>query len=227
MNILSESLIAIVNNLLVFISGFLPKLAAGFLLLFIGLIVASLFKDLLKIVFKYFKIEKWLQSAGFIKTTEPEVWPSILGELVRWAIIFIFLASAIEVWGIPKVGDVLQQLLLFLPNVFVVVIIGWVGLVVGRLAGDIVRHGVRGLGGHEAIILGNVARYVIIFFTILIVLTQLGVATELIKILFTGIVGMLTLSLGLAFGLGGQDEAKDLLKKLRQRLEEKKITKNK
>ena len=111
---------------------------------------------------------------------------------------------------------------MFIPNVFVVVIIGWVGLMVGRFAHDIVRHGVRGLGSQEALVLGNAARYTIVFFTVLIILTQLGVAAELIKILFTGIVGMLALAFGLAFGLGGQDEARNILKNLRERLSDKK-----
>lgn len=219
MNILIESLATILNSSMLFISGFLPKFIAGILILLIGFIIASLLKDLVKIVFKYFRVERWLEVAGVVKEKDVSVWPVILAELVRWSTIFIFLASAVQVWGIPKVGDVLEQLLLFLPNVFVVVIIGWVGLVVGRLAADIVRHGVRGLGSHEALILGNAARYTVIFFTILIILTQLGVAAELIKILFTGIVSMLALGLGLAFGLGGRDHASKILDKLLQKLE--------
>jgi hypothetical protein len=68
------------------------------------------------------------------------------------------------------------------------------------------------------LVLANIARYSVVFFTCLIILTQLGVASELVKILFTGIVGMLALSFGLAFGLGGQDEARNILKKLHKKL---------
>ena len=222
MNIITESLSTFISATFVFISAFLPKLLAGFLILFIGIIIASLLRDLLKIIFRYFSLEKWLSTAGIAKSTDVSVWSNLLGEMVRWLTIFIFLISAVEAWGIPKVGDVLQQLLMFIPNVFVVVIIGWVGLMVGRFAHDIVRHGVRGLGSQEALVLGNAARYTIVFFTVLIILTQLGVAAELIKILFTGIVGMLALAFGLAFGLGGQDEARNILKNLRERLSDKK-----
>lgn len=219
MNILTSTLSAFWSSSVIFISAFLPKLFAGFLILFIGLIVASLLKDLIKLVFRYFSIEKWLEAAGIAKTSEVSIWPNLLAELVRWSIIFLFLMSAIDAWGIPKVADVLQQLLNFIPNVFVVVIIGWIGLVAARFTHDIVRHGVRGLGSHEALVLGNAARYTVVFFTVLIILTQLGVAAELVKILFTGIVGMLALAFGLSFGLGGQEEAKNILKKLHQKLE--------
>jgi len=39
--------------------------------------------------------------------------------------------------------------------------------------------------------------------------------------LFTGIVAMIALAGGLAFGLGGQETARDVLKGLRERLESK------
>lgn len=224
MNVLTDSLGTILSSVTQFTSAFLPKLLAGVLILFIGFIAASLLKDLVKIVFKYFRLEKWLAVAGLAKTSDVVIWPNLLGELVRWVIIFVFLMSAVEMWGIPKVADVLQQLLNFIPNVIVVVVIGWVGLVAARFAHDIVRHGVRGLGRHEALVLGNAARYTIIFFTILIILTQLGVAAELVKILFTGIVGMFALAFGLAFGLGGREEAQTILKKLRQKVESSKET---
>lgn len=220
MNILAASLGTILATVTGFILSFLPKLVAGFLILFIGMIVASLVKDVVRLVFKYFRVEKWLAVSGIAKEAEVSIWPNLLGELVRWVIIFVFLMSAVETWGIPKVADVLEQLLNFIPNVFIVVVIGWIGLVAGRFAHDIVRHGVRGLGSHESLVLGNAARYTIIFFTVLIILTQLGVAAELVKILFTGIVGMLALALGLAFGLGGKDHASRILDRLTQRLNE-------
>lgn len=201
-------------------SAYIPKFIAGLLIFFIGLIIASLLKDIVKLIFRYFRIEKWLEAAGIVKGSDLEIWPNLLAELTRWTTIFVFLTSAVETWGVPKVGDVLNQLLLFLPNVFVAVVIGLIGLVIGRLASDIVRHSIRGLGEKEGLILGNVARYAIVFFTGLIILTQLGVAAELVKILFTGIVSMLALAFGLSFGLGGQDEARDILKKLRTKINE-------
>lgn len=219
MNFVADTFNTIVSSILYVISTFLPKFIAGLAILIIGLIAASLVRDLIKIIFRYLRIEQWLESAGVVKAKEIQIWPNLLTELARWTIIFLFLMSAVETWAIPKVGDVLNQLLLFLPNVFLAVIIGWIGLIAGRFSSDIVRHGVDGIGSKESLILANIAKFAIYFFTALIILTQLGVAADLVKILFTGIVGMLSLAGGLALGLGGQEEARDLLKKFRQRIE--------
>lgn len=219
MNVVTDTYTTITTTIVSVVSTYVPKLVAGLLILVIGLIIASLVRDLIRLFFKYVKIEKWLEAAGVAKEKEIAIWPNLLAELVRWTTIFIFLMSAVEVWGVPKVADVLNELLLFLPNVFVAVVIGWIGLVAAKFSFNIVRHSVQGLGDREALILGSIARYAIVFFTILIILTQLGVAADLVRILFTGIVGMLALAGGLAFGLGGKDEAAKLLKQLLKRLE--------
>lgn len=226
MNIFADIFGTMWQSVLAIVSAYVPKFFAGALILFIGLIIASLLKDLLKLVFTYFRLERWLATLGVAGEKDVEIWPNLLAELLRWTTIFIFLMSAVEIWGVPKVGDVLSQLLQFLPNVFLAVIIGWIGLTAGRFASDIVRHSITGVG-EETLILAHVARYAIIFFTVLIILAQLGVAAELVKILFTGIVGMLALSFGLSFGLGGQEEARNILKRLLGKVENQKLKKGK
>lgn len=216
-----EGIVTPFNTVMGVTLGYLPKLFGGFLILFIGLIVASLLKDLILVIFKYFKVEKWLTALGLIKNEDVQLWPNLLAELLRWTTIFLFLVSAVDIWGLPRVGELLNQLVTFLPNVLLTVVIGWAGLICGKLAFNIVRHSLRGLSSKESIVLGNIARYTIIFFTVLIILSQLGVAADLVKILFTGIVSMLSLAFGLAFGLGGQDEARDILRSIREKLEKK------
>lgn len=218
MNIVTESLFTVYNMAGLIVSTYAPKLLAGLLILLIGLIVASLLKDLVKLIFSYLRVERWLAASGVVKESEVKIWPGLIVELVRWITIFIFLNSAVTTWGVPKVGEILNQLIVFLPNVFVSVIIGWIGIVLAKLSFDIVRHGLKGVGNREAVILGNIAKYAILFFTTLVILTQLGVAADLVKILFTGIVAMLSLAFGLAFGLGGQEEAENILKNLRKKL---------
>ena len=227
MNFVTEIISSLSGSVIYILSTFMPKFLAGLIILIIGIIIASLLRDFIKIIFRYIKLGEWLETAGLVKSKEIQTWPNLLAELTRWSIIFLFLMSAVETGGIPKVGDVLNQLLLFLPNVFLAVIIGWIGLVAGRFVADIVRHGIDGVGGREALILGNIAKAAIYFFTSLIILTQLGVAAELVKILFTGIVGMLALSFGLAFGWGGKDEARELLKRLRLKIEKQSMENSK
>jgi hypothetical protein len=66
--------------------------------------------------------------------------------------------------------------------------------------------------------IATVAHWAIIIFVGLVVLNQLGVATDLIRILFIGFVAMLALAGGLAFGLGGKDTAREVLERVKKKL---------
>jgi len=74
------------------------------------------------------------------------------------------------------------------------------------------------LPASSAGLLGTVARTAVIVFAVMASLTQLGVASDLVKILFTGFVAMLALAGGLSFGLGGRDQAMQWLDKIKKEI---------
>lgn len=202
------------------IRAYLPRFLAGLIILFLGLLISSLAKKLVLGLLKALRVGKFLESIKMVKEeAEVRVWEAILAELIRWSLTILFLVPTVEAWGLSKVTDVLNQMLLYLPNVFVAVIVGLVGVVVANLTFDVVKQGAKSLGSSVSNNLGVVARYAILFFTVLVVLNQLGVASDLVRILFTGFVAMMALAGGLAFGLGGQEVARDILKSLKSKLE--------
>lgn len=213
-----EGIWEIIQPFFIQITSFIPQLLAGLVILIFGVTIASLLKKAILIFFSIIKIEKWLEEAKLWKGENVKVWPEVIAQLVRWSVVILFLIPTMEVWGMPKATEVLNQLIVYLPNVFVAVLIAFIGMVVANLVYDIVRHTVKGVGGTSSIALGSFARYAILFFTALIVLNQLGVAADLVRILFTGIVAMVALAGGLAFGLGGRDIASEILKELHDKL---------
>lgn len=63
------------------------------------------------------------------------------------------------------------------------------------------------MGVRSAKMAGSVAKWAIWIFAIIIALSELGIAPAFMQILFTGIVAMLAIAGGLAFGLGGKEAA--------------------
>lgn len=212
---------SIITNFFSGLALFIPQFIAGLLVLLIGLIIAEIIKQSVLGLSDLIKVEKWAKDAKIATSHDIKVWPKLMAELLRWTVVILFLVGAVEVWGVTKVSEVLNQLLLYLPNVFIAVVMGLVGVVVGNLVYDLVKHGAKGVGHSSSGTLASMARYSIFIFSGLLVLHQLGVAADLIRILFTGIVAMLALAGGLAFGLGGQDSARTLLKDLRDKMSDK------
>lgn len=197
---------------------FVPRFLAGLLILLIGIIVASIVKQLILSASKSLKIDSYLRRYGVPDLRENYTWSNILAEIARWFVIIIFLIPTSDVWGLPRIGTLLNELLLYLPNVFVAVVIALVGFVLARLAHDVILASVKGVTKESAEGIATATQWAINIFVILAVLNQLGVASDLIRILFTGVVAMIALAGGIAFGLGGQKNAEDVLNAIRRRL---------
>jgi len=198
--------------------SFLPVLFGGLLILIIGLVVANLLKSILITLFSFLKLERLFQSTKAIEKGEVKLWEDVIAEIVRWTVIILFLIPTLQVWGLSEATTVLNQILFYIPNVVIAVVIGFVGLVSSNLLANVVKRTIKTLGSTTANTLAVFTKSVIVFFTILVVLNQLGVAQDIIRILLTGIIGMLALAGGLAFGLGGKDIARDLLSELTKKV---------
>lgn len=197
---------------------FLPNLFGGLLILVVGLLIGSIVKQLIMTVVTFSKVDLLFHKTKLLKKEEVNIWTEVLSEILKWMLIVIFLVPALEVWGLSSATSVVNQILFYLPNVVVAVVIAFVGILSSKLTSDLVRHSVKTMGSTASNSLAVFTRGTILFFTVLVVLNQLGVAQDLIRILFTGIVVMLSLAGGLAFGLGGKDLAKELLEDLKNKL---------
>ena len=202
---------AVISAFASFIS-FLPQLVGGLIVLAIGLVLGAIVYRVILGVLKALRFESFLNKYGISQIEGREVgWSEILAELGRWVIIIVFLIPALQTWQLDAINSILSRLILYIPNVIVAVVLAMVGLVFAKLAYKIAYSSSRSLGRDLAHSVALVARWSILIFVGFLVLHQLGVAQELLRILFAGIVAMLALAGGLAFGLGGQGVARSLL----------------
>lgn len=197
---------------------FLPNILSGIIIVLIGIILGSIVKKLILEVFKVLRIDAYLKKYGVPNAKMDFTWANLLAEIVRWFIIILFLIPAAEVWRLPQITIILNTFLLYIPQVFVAAIMGLVGIVLSRLAYDVILASTRDLSPDGSRAIASIARWAIIIFVLLAVLNQLGVAQDLVRILFTGFVAMVAIAGGIAFGLGGQDTARSLLEVLRKKL---------
>jgi small-conductance mechanosensitive channel len=196
------------------LTDFLPNLFGGI----VGFLIAALLKRVLLSLFAFFKLSFLLQKTKLMDKGEVTLWEQVIAEIVRWTVIILFLNPALEVWGLSRATEVLNQFLLYIPNVIIAVIIGFIGMIAANLASDVVRQSLETIEAPSARTFAFLAKASIVFFTVLIVMNQIGIAQDLIRILFTGIIIMFALAGGLAFGLGGKDAAKEIIEHLKNKM---------
>lgn len=210
----------LLNSIATFVN-YIPSLVGGLVILIVGLVVAAVAYRVIFGILKMFQLEKFLSRYGLVKMEGYSVeWSEIIAELVRWCLIIIFLVPTLQAWKLDAVNVVLNRVILYIPNVIVAVIMAMVGMVFAKLGYRLAHGASQNMGKHLSHSVGLIAQWSIMVFVGFLVLHQLGVAQELLRILFGGIVAMLAVAGGLAFGLGGQGTAKEILeaiaKKFRQ-----------
>lgn len=208
---------AILKSLAAFIN-FVPAFIGGLIILIVGLVIAAVVYRVVFGLLKMVQLEKFLARYGVTKLEGKDIeWSEIIAELSRWTIIVVFLVPTLQAWRLDAVNTVLNRVILYIPNVIVAVILAMVGLAFSRLGYRVARSASQSLGKHVSNTVGLVAEWSIVVFVAFLVLHQLGVAQELLRILFGGLVAMLALAGGLAFGLGGQGTARSLLEALMEK----------
>jgi hypothetical protein len=219
----SEVLAESFQDLWAGVIGFIPELVVALIIFVVGWIVGALFGRAVAQIVRSLKIDNALKSIGFEAAFQRAGYKldvgGFIGGIVKWFILVVFLVAALDVLGLTQVNVFLQQVvLLFLPQVFVAVLI----LLVSVVIAEAVQHAVVGTAkaAHmdSANFLGTVSKWAIWVFAILAALFQLGVAAAFVQTLFTGIVLALSLAIGLSFGLGGQDAAGRYIDNIRKEI---------
>lgn len=137
----------------------------------------------------------------------------ILGLLVYWLVILAALFIAASGIGLPNVTDLIARIMLFVPKVIVTVLILALGAYFARFIGATILTYCKNAGVRDGELLGRLAQYTVLAFVVLISLDHLGVGGDIIRQTFLIVLGGVVLALALAFGIGGQRWAAQLLER--------------
>lgn len=188
-----------------------PKILLAIIIFIIGWIIASTLGKLVMSAIDALKLDKLFSSAGADEALARAGWKlhigAIVGWLVKWLIVLGFFIASMNILGLDQVSMFLREVVMYIPNVIIAVLI----LVAGTILADFVRKIVSGSAAvaniRSARMIGSIAYYAIWILAIVTALDKLGIFGYFGQILFTGLVFMIALALGLAFGLGGKDAA--------------------
>ena len=191
------------------IGEFLPNILAAIVILLAGWIVAKVAKAAVGRGLKLVKFPVLAEKAGIdeflargdIKRSAAD----LLAVLVYWLVMLIVLLMAVNALRLEMASQLLNEILLYIPNIIVAVIVLVVGLYAANFVGGLVRTAAANAGIEEAGLVAGVARYALIIFTFAIALNQLRIGEEIVANGFLLIFGAACLAAALAVGLGARE----------------------
>src|SRR5215210_9291829 len=195
--------------------GAIPRIIGFLVIIIIGWLISGALAAGVAALLRAIKFNVLAQRSGFqgfVHNMGLRTDPSgLLANIVKWFVRLIVLVVAFDALGLPAVSAVLQQFLLWIPNLVVAVVI----LVIAGLAANALSNLIRGAtaqaGFDNPDLLANIARVAVWAFGIVVAVNQIGIAQALVNTLFMGFIGALALAAGLAFGLGGRETAAEIV----------------
>jgi hypothetical protein len=138
---------------------------------------------------------------------------TLFGLFAYWVVILATLIIAFNGLGLTYITDLLQRVELFAPKILVAMLVVVLGSYFARFIGEAVHTYCVDAQIPDADILGNIARYLVMTFVVMIALSQVEVGGDIVQRTFLIILAGLVLALALAFGLGGKEWAAAMLER--------------
>lgn len=191
------------------ITDSLPTILAATIILLGGWIVAKIAKVAVRRALKLVKFPVLADKAGIDGFLEKggvkHSATDMLAVLVYWLVMLVVLVIAVNVLQLEGASQLLQQILLYIPNIIVAVVVITVGLYAASLVAALVRTAAANAGIKEAGFVAAVSRYALIIFTFAIALVQLKIGQEIVANGFLILFGAACLAAALAVGLGARE----------------------
>ncbi|MGE4489094.1 MAG: mechanosensitive ion channel [Kiritimatiellales bacterium] len=192
-----------------------PSILVAAVILIVGYALARFLKNLVQNFLGGIGFDRLPEKTGlpFLKPGEGHATlSSIGGTVVMLIVLLLTLQQALATLGLVSLAAFVAWTIAYLPNLAVGLLILLAALSLGRFAERFVSSASKDSG--SGALVGGVAKYAVIFMGTGMALTQFGVSREIVVSAVSMAFGAAALALGLAFGLGGKDRAKEFIDQL-------------
>jgi hypothetical protein len=195
---------------------FLPRLIVMLIIAFVGWVVAYILKVTLRAILRLARFDKLSENSGATQLLNNAALPSsteLLSRFVFWIAWLGFFLLGVSVLGIVGLQEHISHFFLFLPRLFVALLIVFFGLLAASFFSRAALLAAVNANLPSPRLLGLAIRTSIIILVLSMVFEELGVAEQTMLVAFGIFFGAMMLGLAIAFGLGGRRMAQRFLER--------------
>ncbi|MBU1090441.1 MAG: hypothetical protein KKC42_01170 [Candidatus Omnitrophica bacterium] len=193
------------------IGKFLVNVLLVIIILIIGWIIARLIKAVVIKTLKAIKMDKLADRIELSNLLEKggitHSFSELIGIICYWLALLVAFVVAINAAGLTIAADLLNKVILYIPNVIAAMFILILGMFIATLLKNIVQTAANNAGIPQGNLLSKVVEAIIVVFAVIVALEQLQIGIRITELTISIILGSLGLAVALAFGLGCRDIA--------------------
>jgi hypothetical protein len=194
----------------------LPRLIVMLIIALVGWVIAYLLKWILGSILRLAKFDKLSENTGASQLLNKAALPSsteLISRFVFWVAWLGFIMLGVSVLGIGGLEQHIARFFLFLPRLFVALLIMFFGLLAASFFSRAALLAAVNANMPSPSLLSFSVRTIIITFVVSMIFEELGLAEQTMLLAFGIAFGAVMLGLAIAFGMGGRDLARQFLEK--------------
>lgn len=207
------------------IAKFVINILLVIVILIIGWVFARIIKNLVTRGLRILKadaLSERIELAGILEKGGIKYsFSELIGVVCYWLILLVALVISVNAIGLTVAADLLNRIILYVPNIIAAVFILVLGMFIAVLLNNIVQTSANNAGISESRLLGKITEALVVIFAIAIALEQLNIGARMIELIVGIFLGSIGLGLAIAIGLGCKDIVGDMVSDLINRLKKK------
>lgn len=204
------------ENLVHMIADFLPRFVVMLTIILVGVLIAYLLKAFVRSILHLTKLDRLSEEAGASHVLRKAAMPPMsefLSRSIFWITMLGFILLGVSVLQIAELQEQISRLFQLLPQVFVAILILFVGVLAANFLSRAALLTAVNAGYRSPRVWSGLVRFVIWILTISMALEQVGLARETVVAAFSIAFGAVMLAAAIAFGFGGRDLARQTLER--------------
>jgi hypothetical protein len=212
-----ETMVAGFRDTLMQILQVLPRLLALLTFLALGLLTAWVVRMLVLRVLRTFGFDTFCERLGVAQPLSQagvrRPVSLVVSRVLFWIVFLLFAFMGVDAMNLPATAHLISQIVAFLPNVLAASLVLLVGVLCANFFAEAALIAAVTAQVEEARLVAGLVRWGFLLFTFAMVLTQLGIAKEIVVAAFSITFGGIVLALALSVGLGARHLMREALER--------------
>jgi len=213
------------RSVLAQIGQFVMNILLVLIILIVGWIISKVIRTIVTKGLRMVKVDELSDRIGLEALLEKGSIGYSLSELIGiicyWLALLVTFMVAINAIGLTIAADLLNKVVLYIPNVIAAIFILILGMFAATILKNIVLTAANNAGLSQGKVLGKAVEVVIIVFAVFVGLEQLNIGIRITELTLGLALGCIGLALALAFGLGCKDIAGKFVEDFMDKLKKK------
>jgi len=193
----------------------LPDFTWALVVIIFGWAISNRIRALAVSFFNKLRLNQILKSLGwevfFDRFDTKMNFSKFFGIIIETYFFLLFLIISIDILKFETIGNIVGGIVEYYPNIFIAMIIFIATVYIADFSKKIVVGNLEKEKITYSNFLGDIISTGSWILAILAILYQLQIVQTLVLAIFIGVIALIVVSLGLAFGIGGKDMAKKIL----------------